>query len=279
MFQINYTFGRVLDEVSNGGLFQFTHGSTLQTLDPKKLKRSYGPAEQDVRHLLNANYVWELPVKAVLGGHGPNSLVNGWQVSGTVFVRSGFPYTVFGGTPDLEQRNFYGLLYAVPVAPFGHDLPCGKGAVFTRPVVHLCQIPQVQQDGTPNPQARFVQDGCETGFDTGKLGAFPECNGLPVSFVQSRNRFRGPGYFNTDFTIMKNTKIPGWESASLGVGFQFFNVLNHPNFDLPDNFIGSGYQFFGVITGLNGPPTNLMGNNLGGDNTRRLIQVRAQLQF
>ena len=279
MFQINYTFGRVLDEVSNGGLFQFTHGSTLQTLDPKKLKRSYGPAEQDVRHLLNANYVWELPVKAVLGGHGPNSLVNGWQVSGTVFVRSGFPYTVFGGTPDLEQRNFYGLLYAVPVAPFGHDLPCGKGAVFTRPVVHLCQIPQVQQDGTPNPQARFVQDGCETGFDTGKLGAFPECNGLPVSFVQSRNRFRGPGYFNTDFTIMKNTKIPGWESASLGVGFQFFNVLNHPNFDLPDNFIGSGYQFFGVITGLNGPPTNLMGNNLSGDNTRRLIQVRAQLQF
>jgi hypothetical protein len=214
LFQINYTFGRALDEISNGGLFPFTHGSTQQTLDPKNLRRSYGPAEQDVRHSLNANYVWELPVKAAVGEHGPNSLVNGWQISGTVFVHSGFPYTVFGGFPDLEQRNFYGLLYAVPVAPLGHDPPCGKGAVFTQRVVHLCQIPQVLQDGvTPNPQARFVQGGCETGFDTGKLGAFPDCNGRTVSFVQSRNRFRGPGYFNTDFTIMKNTKIPGWENA------------------------------------------------------------------
>jgi hypothetical protein len=280
LFQVNYTFGRALDEISNGGLFPFTHGSTQQTLDPRNLRRSYGPAEQDVRHSLNANYVWELPVKAAVGGRGPNSMVNGWQISGTVFARSGFPYTVFGGFPALEQRNFYGLLYAVPVAPLGHDPPCGKGAVFTQRVVHLCQIPQVLQDGvTPNPQARFVQGGCETGFDTGKLGAFPDCNGRTVSFVQSRNRFRGPGYFNTDFTIMKNTKIPGWENASLGVGFQFFNLLNHPNFDLPDNFIGSGYQFFGLISGMNGPPTTLMGNNLGGDNTRRLIQVKAQFQF
>jgi hypothetical protein len=51
----------------------------------------------------------------------------------------------------------------------------------------------------------------------------------------------------------------------------------HPNFDLPNNF--SGDQFFGQILGANGPPTNLMGNNTRGDNTRRLIQLRAELRF
>jgi len=48
-----------------------------------------------VRHSFNANYVWEIPVKASLRGHGPDSLVKGWQVSGTIFDRTGVPYTVF----------------------------------------------------------------------------------------------------------------------------------------------------------------------------------------
>jgi hypothetical protein len=89
LFQANYTYGHALDEVSNGGLFPFTFSSSLYPQDPKNLRGSYGPAEYDVRHSLNANYVWEVPVKAIL--HGPDSLVKGWQVSGTIFARTGFP--------------------------------------------------------------------------------------------------------------------------------------------------------------------------------------------
>jgi len=143
--------------------------------------------------------------------------------------------------------------------------------------MHPCQIPQTTHGISPNPQARFLQTGCETGFDAGKLGASGICDGMAVAIVQGKNRFRGPSYFNTDFTIMKNTKIRGWENASLAIGFQFFNLFNHPNFDLPNNF--SGDPLFGQILGANGPPTNLMGNNTGGDNTRRLIQLRAELRF
>lgn len=40
-----------------------------------------------------------------------------------------------------------------------------------------------------------------------------------VSFSQGRNRFRTPNYVNADFAIMKNTKIPRWENAVLGIGF------------------------------------------------------------
>jgi hypothetical protein len=43
---------------------------------------------------------------------------------------------------------------------------------------------------------------------------------IAVSFAQGLNRFRDPGYFSADFALMKKTKVPGSESASLGIGFQ-----------------------------------------------------------
>jgi hypothetical protein len=277
LFQANYTYGHALDEVSNGGLFQFTYGSSLFPQDANNLHASYGPAEYDVRHSLNANYVWDVPVKIALGGHGPSFLVRGWQVSGTVFVRSGFPYSVFDPFKaiNLQQNNYFGPIYAVPVAAL--DSPCGEGAAF--PVaLHPCQPPQVLSDGvTPNPNARFVQAGCESGFNTGNLGQFPKCDGPAVAFAQGRNRFRGPSYFNTDFTIMKNTNLHRWEGAMLGVGFQFFNLFNHPNFGFPDNYISD--QPFGQILYLEQPPTTVLGDGFGGDAAPRMIQLKVQLQF
>ena len=127
---------------------------------------------------------------------------------------------------------------------------------------------------TPNPNALFVQSGCETGFNVGRLGASGSCsNGSVVSFAQGRNHFRGPGYFNTDFTIMKYTKLPSRENAVLGMGFQFFNFFNHPNFSLPDN--GSSDQTFSQIQYLDAPPTGI----LGGGAAFRMIQVKAQIRF
>ena len=277
-FQLNYTYSHAFDEVSNGGLYSFTYGSSIYPQDPNQLRGSYGPAEYDVRHSLNANYVWELPVKAVLRGNGPDSLVNGWQISGTIFARTGFPYTVIdnGESVALNTKNFYGTIYAVPVAPLGSGVPCGAGAA-SPPALHPCQPPQVLTDGlTPNPRALFVQSGCETGFNTGTFGPSGSCsNGRVVSFAQGRNRFRGPGYFNTDLTIMKNTKLR--ENATLGIGFQFFNFLNHPNFGLPDNF--SSDQTFGQISYLEQSPTSIVGSGIGGDAAPRMIQLRVQLQF
>jgi hypothetical protein len=97
-----------------------------------------------------------------------------------------------------------------------------------------------------------------------------------VKFSQGRNRFRGPSYFNTDFSVMKNTKIPGWERATLGIGFQFFNFFNHPNFGFPDNRVQD--LSFGQISYLAAPPTSILGS-VGGDNAPRMVQLKAQLQF
>jgi hypothetical protein len=134
-------------------------------------------------------------------------------------------------------------------------------------------------DGTtPNPGALFVQSTCETGFNMGTLpGPSGPCSGPAVSFAQGRNRFRGPGYFNTDFAVMKNTKIPRWENATLGIGFQFFNLFNHPNFGLPDNW--SSDPGFGQIFYLAQSPTSALGTGLGGDVAPRMIQLKVQLRF
>ena len=279
LLQANYTYGHAFDQVSNGGLFSFTQGSSIYPQGPNNIRGSYGPAEYDVRHSFNASYVWEVPVKAALGGHGPDSLVKGWQVSGTIFARTGFPYTIFdfAESSHLVQNNYLGLLYTVPARPLGSELSCGQGAAIPF-APHPCQPPQVLANGTPDPNALFVQTGCETGFNAGTLpGPSDPCSGPAVAFAQGRNHFRGPSYFNTDFAIMKNTKIPGWENGVLGIGFQFFNFFNHPNFGFPDNYSSS--PTFGQIFYLQQPPTSILGAGLGGDVAARMIQLKVQLQF
>jgi len=249
--------------------------------DPNNLRDAYGSADYDVRHSFNGSYVWELPVKGVTRGHGPDFLVNGWQVSGTIFVRTGLPYMVLDilPPPDLVRKNYFSILYAVPVRPLGPNPPCGKGAAIPL-APHPCLPTETLPDGiTPGPNALFVQAGCETGFNTGKLGASGICDGPTVSFSQSRNHFRGPHYFNTDFAIMKNMKLSHWESAKLGICFQFFNFFNHPNFGFPVTGLGTPT---GLITYLEQPPTSIMGTGPGFatiDVAPRMIQLKAELKF
>jgi hypothetical protein len=141
-----------------------------------------------------------------------------------------------------------------------------------------CQPPQLSGTGSPNPGGLFLQTGCETGFNTGNLpGAEGPCSGPLVTFAQGRNRFRGPGYFNTDFAVMKNTKIPRWENSVLGIGFQFFNFFNHANFGFPDNWSSDGA--FGQILYQEQSPTSVLGSGLNANVSARMIQLRAQLQF
>jgi hypothetical protein len=95
--------------------------------------------------------------------------------------------------------------------------------------------------------------------------------------AQRRNQFYGPKFFDTDLSVMKNFNIPRWESAKFGVGLQFFNLFNHPNFDQPIGDIANPQ--FGSIVSTVGTPTSILGSFLGGDSSPRLIQVKATLTF
>jgi hypothetical protein len=279
MFQVNYTYGHALDEVSNGGVAVFTTADSLYPQDASNLRGSYGAAEYDTRHSITGNFVWAVPFKQALRGHGPDPLVNGWQIAGTILAHTGNPYTVLDTMTagSLANENFFGPLYSVPVAPHGPAGSCGEGAAQPASPV-LCLPPQTQNDGSPALGALFLQTGCETGFNTGTLpGQNGPCSGQSVSLAQGRNRYRGPAFVNLDFSLMKNTKIPHWENASLSIGFQFFNFFNHPNFGFPDN--SSSDSIFGQIGYLEQSPTSILGSTLQANVARRMIQLKAQLNF
>jgi hypothetical protein len=245
----NYTYGHALDILSNGGstlpFIYSTNESTLYPQNPYNLKANYGNADYDNRHNLNLAYVYELPIRSLLFGHGWKPMVNGWQVSGSLFTHSGFPYTVedFNAESNLGGQNFGGPIFAnylnnstSMASCSGPDTPCLNASQFS--------------PAADNP---------------GRFGS------------QGRNMFFGPGYFNTDLGISKITSLPGWESAKLALGFQFFNVLNHPNFDQPINNVADPQ--FGQILYTANPPTSIYGAFLGADSSPRLIQVRASLTF
>jgi hypothetical protein len=248
-----YTFSHAMDEVSNAGYNQFdlnTDPSILAPQNPNNIRQyNYGNADYDMRHYISANYVWDDLFRHLFKKGGPNALVGGWTIAGTVFYRTGQPFTVIdsAATTALARNNYVGPIFATPIQP-GYN-SCGKAAV---------------NPDTPCPA----------------LTQFAPSTSSPTGFGnQTRNQYRGPGYFDTDMSIMKNFKIPHWEAARLGVGFQFFNLFNHPNFDKPINDIAQGQGVFGTIINLVSAPTSIFGSFVNADASPRIIQLRAQFVF
>jgi hypothetical protein len=64
-----------------------------------------------------------------------------------------------------------------------------------------------------------------------------------------RNILDGPGYQSVNASLIKNTHLS--ERFNLQFRAEAFNLFNHPNFDLPDNFMGS--PTFGQITSARDP--------------------------
>ena len=64
-----------------------------------------------------------------------------------------------------------------------------------------------------------------------------------------RNILDRPGYQNVNFSLVKNTLIR--EAAIIQFRAEFFNLFNHPNFGLPDNFVDS--PSFGRLVSADSP--------------------------
>ena len=265
--QINYTWSRCMDTVSNGGFLQFSSGGILSPL-PGELARDYGPCDYDVRHNLNVQYVYQLPVK--VRNHALGSALNGWQISGTAFWHSGIPFSVL----------------STPYSANGNGIVTGSGPQFASvvrgvPLYDHHSIPGVTQPGTLqwlNPDA-FV-----SAVDPGT----GQCNGGNSSqncqFGDlGRNALRGPDFAWSDFYLTK--WFPVTEHVKLRLEAQFFNVFNHPNFALPSMVLAgipgkAGTQTgFGALTSTTSPPTGLLGVGLGGDSSPRMIAFQARWEF
>jgi len=251
---VNYAYSKAMDESEGLDPFNFNTNTSIRFQeDPFNLRKNYGPADWSVKHYVSANYVWQLPIRKALMGHGWATLVDGWQVAGTVFFRTGLPYTVIDSFAPPSQSSAFSYGSTVFATFLGSSvsqayIPCG-GVAAKLPPVHTCLNPSL-----------FESDFAEAGF--GNLG---------------RNAFVGPHFFDTDFSVMKMTKIPHWERGQFGIGAQFFNLFNHPNFDQPIGDVANGS--FGQTVLQVASPTSILGSFLGGDNSPRLIQIKAQIVF
>ena len=142
--------------------------------------------------------------------------LSGWQTFGIVTWQSGRPFTV-ALLPDIDNsgtgRSSLG---------FGNN---------DRPNI----------TGNPNSGNRTPERWFNTSaFSFSRPGTFGNAG---------RNILTGPGYANVNLSLVKDTALS--ETFKLQLRAEAFNLLNHANLNLPDNFLGS--PTFGQITSAQSP--------------------------
>lgn len=183
--------------------------------DPFNPNFDYGLSNDDVTHVFHFSGVWQVPNLKMTGLAA--GFLKGWEVTSIATWRSGFPFPIYSGS----DNSFSGV--GVDRADFiGSSLSQAK----LDPGRSHGQL--IQEYFNP---AVFAPNAVGTFGDSG------------------RNILRGPGLFNTDFGLLKNTKIT--ERASLQFRAEFFNFFNNVNFGQPDNSVAD--STIGQITSAGFP--------------------------
>ncbi len=207
----SYTWSKSIDDASN---FFSSAGDPNFPQNSFNVAAERGRSNFDVAHRLSVSYSYALPFRRYEGVAG--TLLNGWETYGIVTLQTGRPFTV-------------ALLSEIDNSGTGRSI-LGFGA-NDRP--NLVGNPELSDPTT-------LQWFNTTAF------AFPP----PGTFGNAgRNILDGPGFQNVNASLLKNTRIT--ERVNLQFRAEAFNLFNHPNFNLPDNFLGS--PTFGRITSARDP--------------------------
>jgi len=243
IFTASYVWSKSIDNESSaengdiGGDYGTLVGLIQNPFDPGSNRAL---SDFDVRNSFNGNFVVRLPF-----GHGQrfgsqagralDALIGGWEVTGLVRFRTGFPLSIGNGFNYATSWQHTGV------------------GTLTEPV--STHITFNGPGGTPNlfsdPAAVLAND-----FEF----TLPGENG-------SRNAIRGPAYASTDAGIFKTFIMPwGGERQRLQFRITAFNVFNQVNFTagapwFPGNVTGSdglsldptSPSTFGQITQTVGP--------------------------
>jgi hypothetical protein len=213
----SYTWSKSIDDASN--IFT-SAGDPNFPQDSNNLKPERGRSNFDVRHRLSLSYSYDLPFgkgQPHLDNRGwISTLLTGWQTFGIVTLQTGRPFTV-ALLPEIDNSGT-----GRSVLGFGAN---------DRPNVA----------SSPNLANPTVDEWFNTNaFVFPPRGTFGNAG---------RNILDGPGYQNVNVSLVKNTSLS--ERFRLQVRAEAFNLFNHPNFNLPDNFLGS--PTFGRITSARDP--------------------------
>ena len=174
---------------------------------------NYGNSAVDVRDEWNGGFVYQLPFgkgKAFLKQGGIlNAVVGGWQLSNIWQASSGIPFTPMWGGPNLSFS----------LAGDWHPNRVCNGAVSN---------PTIQEWFNPSC---FVQ-------------------AAPGTFGNSaRNDLYGPDFWNMNTSLAKSWRLPFLgEEGTLQIRMDAHDVLNHPDFGLPNGSVTPPPTFAGVVS-------------------------------
>ena len=202
-FLASYTFARSLATDSssvngaNGGMATGDQYNRLQRYGPDSFIR-------DQRFVLSAVY-------AIPGFTNSNLLMrtvlSGWQLAGVFTLQSGQRLSLTTTT----TTNVFGITTdRVQMAPG-------------------CTYPQLETAGSTEARlTNYFNKSCITTAPViGNDGRGTTFGNAGVGIV------RGPGQNNVDLSLVKQFRVPRWESARLEFRAEFFNALNHPQFANP----------------------------------------------
>jgi hypothetical protein len=219
----SYTWSKSIDDTSG------IRSQSYDTLFPQNsycIQCERGLSAFDVRQRLVTSLLYDLPFgkgkRFDIGNPILNGIVGGWSSGGILTLQSGLPGTLTIGGIDNASTG-----------EGGYDRPDATGA-----------SPYLS-NATPS---RYLNLSSYYEAPAGQFGNV------------GRNTIEGPGIFNIDFEVHKNFRMPYKEGHALQFRLEAFNVLNHPNWAMPNLNILSGatqvgmpatdaHQGFGVSTG------------------------------
>lgn len=196
-FDFNYTLSHSLDDAS--GLQSSGGYDAAFILNPLRQRDWYADSDFDIRHLVNMNGVWKLPVgrgRWLLNDANKwvNGLLGGWQLSGIYRWNSGLPYSA----PYDDARwatNWNAQSYNVRVGP-----------------IDTCPT----RGGIDSPKLF----GCNT------TAAYRSFRNARPGESGDRAPFRLPGYVSLDLGLSKEFSMPWSEKQKLQIRWDAFNVTN-----------------------------------------------------
>ncbi len=209
LFGLAYTFGKSMDDqsvdpvgASSGGALSATNSRT--PTDIRNWRNERGRSDFDRTHVVTSHWIYELPFgrNKLIASSAPavlNHVIGGWAINGIYTFMSGEPFSVRSG---VRTSNYSHESRAVL-----------KGATLPDPRY-------VEKAGVIGPVAFGYAD-------VDDLFAIPQ----PGDNGMGRNVFEAPAFWNVDFGINKQFAIT--ERVRLQFRTEFFNALNHPNFDNP----------------------------------------------
>ncbi len=198
-FNTSYTFAKATSSVDTAEQNSITYGNAGNSAWPENPAADWSESMFSIRHRFTTNGIFELPF-------GKGRLIAG--------DASGLKQALIGGwafNPLLEIRSGipFSVLNGIAISNAGDVVLTPDRPNILRPNPVLGGIDQYF-----DPSAFALQE-------PGYLGTAP------------RNSVRGPGYAVVDLSLTKQFKTS--ERTNLEFRAESFNLINHPNFDLPYN--------------------------------------------